>query len=94
MPRVKPFDCEEKKQIVKSCIVANQARYGYTDEQLAKYLGISITTMRKRLNDPDTFTLQELHRLNRALKFTPIQAATIILERDITKKEVKDFILM
>ena len=45
MPRVKPFACEEKKQIVKSCIVANQTRYGYTDEQLAKYMGVSVKTV-------------------------------------------------
>ena len=94
MPRVKPFDCVERKRIVKACICANQERYGYTDEQLAKLLCITERTFKKKKDDPDTFTLQEIHYLNKTLKFTPIQAATIVLERDITKKEVKDFILM
>ena len=94
MPRVKPFACQEKERIVRACIAANQERYGYTDEQLAKYMGVSVQTVKKRKKEPDTFTLEELHRLNRALKFTPIQAASIILERDLTAKEVKDFILM
>lgn len=85
---------KKRRQITRDCITANQERYGYTDEQLAKLLCISVQTFRKRKKDPDYFTLIELQSLGRTLKFTPIQAASIVLGRDITAKEVKDFILM
>ena len=94
MPKIKPSECEERRRIVRSCIMANQERYGYTDEQLAKFLSLSPQTIRKRKKDPETFTLWELQALSRILKFTPVQAASITLGRDITAKEVKNFILM
>lgn len=94
MPKIKPSTFEERRCITRTCIAANQERYGYTDERLAKLLCITVQTFRKRKNDPDTFTLVELQSLSRALKFTSIQAASIILGRDIMAKEVKDFILM
>lgn len=94
MPKLTPSTFEERRRITRACITANQERYGYTDEQLAKRLCISVQTFRKRMKDPDNFTLCDLQSLSRTLKFTPIQAASIILGRDITAKEVKDFILM
>lgn len=94
MPKIKPSIYEERRRVVRACIAANQERYGYTDEQLAKLLSLSVQTIRRRKSDPGTFTLLELQALSRTLKFTPIQAASIILGRDITAKEVKDFILM
>ncbi len=94
MPKLKTSSFEEHRRIVRACITANQERYGYNDEQLAKLLGISLQTFRKKKQTPDNFTLFELQALSHTLKFTPIQAAGIILGRDITAKEVKDFILM
>lgn len=94
MPKLKTSTFEEHRRIVRACITASQERYGYTDEQLAKLLGISLQTFRKKKQTPDNFTLFELQALSHTLKFTPIQAASIILGRDITAKEVKDFILM
>lgn len=85
---------KKRRQITRACIIANQERYGYFDEQLAKLLCISIQTFRKRKKDPDYFTLVELQSLVRTLKFTPIQAASLVLGCDITAKETKDFILM
>lgn len=94
MPKIKPSYYEERRRIVRACITANQERYGYTDEHLAKILCITVQTFRRRMKYPDSFTLNELQSLGHTLKFTPIQAASIILGRDITAKEVKDFILM
>jgi len=94
MPKIKPSIYEERRRVVRACIAANQERYGYTDEQLAKLLSLSPQTIRRRKKDPDTFTLWELQALSRTLKFSPIQAASIVLGRDITAKEVKNFILM
>lgn len=94
MPKLKPSVFEERRRIVRSCIVANQTRYDYSDETLAKSLMLSVNTFRNRKKNPDNFTLIELQQLSRTLKFTPVQAASIILGRDISAKEVKDFILM
>lgn len=94
MPKLNPFAFEERNRIVRSCIAANQERYDFTDETLAKLLGITPKTMRNRKKNPENFTLWELQSLSRTLKFTPIQAASIVLGRDLTAKEVKDFILM
>ena len=94
MPKIKPYAFEERNRIVRSCIAANQERYAITNENLAKLLGVTPQTIRNRKKKPETFTLWELHALSRTLKFTPIQAASIVLGRDLTAKEVKDFILM
>ena len=94
MPKVKPSIFEERNRIVRSCICVNKERYGYTDEDLAKPLGVTLQTIKRRKKDPENFTLFELQALGRTLKFTPVQAASIVLGRDITSKEVKDFILM
>lgn len=85
---------KKRRQITRACITANQERYGYFDEQLTKLLCILIQTFRKRNKDPDYFTLVKLQSLGRTLEFTPIQAASVVLGRDITAKEMKDFILM
>ena len=93
MPKVKPSIFEERKRIVRSCIAANMERYGITDEYIAKSLNVTMVTYRKRKENPNSFTLQELQTLSRVLKFTPIQAASIVLGRDLTAKEFRDFIL-
>ena len=48
MPKLKTSTFEEHRRIVRACITASQERYGYTDEQLAKLLGISLQTFRKK----------------------------------------------
>ncbi len=83
MPKLKPSIYEECRRITRSCIAANQERYGYTDEQLAKLLCVTVQTFRKRKKAPDNFTLIELQSLGRTLKFTPVQAVSIILGRDM-----------
>lgn len=85
---------KKRRQITRACITANLERYGYFDEQLAKLLCILIQTFRKRKKDLDYFTLVELQSLVRTLKFTPIQADSLVLGCDMTAKEMKDFILM
>lgn len=93
MPKVKPSIFEERKRIVRSCIAANMERYGIADEYIAKSLNVTMATYRKRKENPNSFTLQELQTLSRVLKFTPIQAASIVLGRDLTAREFRDFIL-
>lgn len=95
MPKLKPTEKEERDRITRSVIRGNQERYGIKDEQMAKSLGLHICTYRDKLNhEPERIRLDELQTMSRLLKFTPIQAASLVLGRDLTTKEIKDFILM
>ena len=93
MPKLKPSPQEERNRIVRACIASGQERYAITDEFLAEHLCIGISTFRKRKSHPELFTLGELQILSKHLKFSPIQAASIVLGRDISSKEIKEFIL-
>lgn len=94
MPRLKPSPQEDRNRIIRAIIVYNQERYALSDESVANYLNMSLATFRKKKAHPVNFDLIDIHALSRYLKFTPVQAASIALGRDITAKEVKDFILM
>ena len=95
MPKLKPSEKEERDRITRSVIRCNQERYGIMDEHVAKSLGLHINTYREKLNnEPERIRLDELQIMAKKLKFTPIQAASIVLGRDLTAKEMKDFILM
>ena len=94
MPKLKPTEQEEANRIIRSCIAANMERLAITNNQLAAKLGTTTRTVQNKRKRPETFTARELHQMSKALKFTPIQAASIALGRDLTRKEIKDFILM
>lgn len=94
MPRLKPSPLEEQNRIIRAIIAGNQERYAISDEFLAERLNMSLTTFRKKKSRPINFDLIDVHILAKHLKFTPVQAASIALGRDIMAKEVKDFILM
>lgn len=94
MPKLKPSEKEERDRITRSVIRGNQERYGVDDGQIAKTLGLHPYTYRDKLNEPERIRLDELQALSRLLKFTPIQAASLVLGRDLTAREIKDFILM
>lgn len=95
MPKLKVSEREERSRIIRSVLVGNQARYGVDDHQLAKSMGVVVETYRsKKNNRPEEFSLEDMQILARMLNFTPVQAASIVLGRDLTAKELKDFILM
>lgn len=95
MPKLKPSEKEERDRIVRSVIRGNQERYGVDDEAVAKALGLHILTYRKKINsEMERLRLDELQALARLLKFTPVQAASLVLGRDLTAREFRDFILM
>ena len=94
MPKIKPTQFEERQRITRACIACNQERYDISNASLAKYLGFSLQTLAKRKANPGTFTIEELQHVAKFLKFTPVQAASIALGRDLTAKEIKDFILL
>lgn len=94
MPKMKTSEQEEANRIIRACVAAGMERQAINDEGLAIRLGVSRETIRNKRNRPETFTARELRQLSRILKFTPVQAASVVLGRDLTAKEIKDFILM
>lgn len=95
MPRLNPDPKEEKRRIARQHISGNMERYGLKDDYMAIKLRMDTRTFRgKRKNEPEKFTLEQLWSMTQALKLTPIQAASIALGRDITSKEVKEFLMM
>lgn len=54
-------------QLVETLLTA-RARSKQTDEQLAEAAGISRATFKRRLREPETFTLGELEALREALR--------------------------
>lgn len=94
MPKLKPSEQEEANRIVRACIASNMERQALKDDDMAGRLGVTRLTVQNKRKRPETFSLQEVQRLSKILKFTPIQAASIALGRDLTSKEIKEFILM
>lgn len=61
---------------------------------MAVKMGVTKRTVQNRREDPRNYTLEELWTLSKTLKLTPVQAASIVLGRSLTSKEIKEFILM
>lgn len=94
MPKLKPTAQEEANCIVRACITGNMERHRFDDEQLAHRVGVAKKTIQNKKNRPETLTLKELQIIAKTLKFTPIQAASVVLGRDLTSREIKEFIMM
>ena len=91
MPKLKLSEQETANRIIRSCISCNMEREDMDNKKLALILGQDVVTIRRKRNNPENFTVRDMQRL---AKFTPIQAASVVLGRDLTTKEVRDFILM
>lgn len=94
MPKLKPNPTEEASRIVRACIANNMALYNVSDDLLAAKMGVTKRTIQNRRGSPQGYTLEELWVVAKTLKLTPIQAASIVLGRTLTSREIKDFILM
>lgn len=94
MPKLKIEEQEQRNCIVRAVIKGNQELHCLSKEELARAAGFTPRTWGNKMESPDTFTLEELQRAGKKLKLTPIQAASIVLGRPITSKEVKEFILL
>lgn len=60
MPRLKPTDTEERQRTVRACIASKRELNGWDDKQVAARCRFSSDTLRRRMEHPETFTLQEL----------------------------------
>lgn len=94
MSRVPPNDKEKARRVVRACISNNMELYHLDNEVIAARLGFSERTFRNKRECPETFTMEELWKLSRILKFTPLQNASILSGQAMTSKEVKEFILL
>ena len=88
MPKLKPNPTEEASRVVRSCISSNM------EELRAAKMGRTARTIQTRRERPENVTLGELWAAAKVLKLTPIQAASIVLGRTLTNKEIKEFIVM
>ena len=79
---------------MRACISAGMERQAIDDEKLAVKVGVTKKTIQNKRHRPETLTLQELQKMAKILKFTPFQAASVLLGRELTAKEIREFILM
>ncbi|WP_026889889.1 hypothetical protein [Lacrimispora aerotolerans] len=94
MPKLKPSHKEALSRVERACISSNMDLYCLYEENVAVKLGITQWTIQNKRARPGTFTLSELWDLSKSLKLTPVQAASIVLRRPLTSKEIKEFILL
>ena len=64
------------------------------DAALAIKVGVTKKTIQNKYHRPETYSLDEMQKIATVLKFTPIQAASVLLGRELTSKEIKEFILL
>ena len=61
---------EQQDQQIKALIAKNATYLGIkNNEDMAKRIGVSRTTMYKKLEHPETFTVKEIRRLAKILNF-------------------------
>lgn len=94
MSRISPNDKEKARRVVRACISNNMELYHISEEDITLKLGFTPRTFRNKRESPETFTMEELWKLSKILKFTPIQNASILAGQALTSGEVKKFILL
>ena len=94
MPKLKPSPMEEANRVVRACVSSNMALYDVSEDLLAVKMGVTKKTVQNRRDRPENYTLEELRAVAKTLRWTPVQAASIVLGRPLTSKEIKEFILM
>ena len=71
MPKLKPTTTETRSRMVRAMIRKNMELQGITTtDELGAKVRMSGRTLRKRLEYPETFTLDELWRVADALRFS------------------------
>lgn len=94
MPRLQPSQTEESRRTVRACMSSNMDLYNVSEDLLAAKMGVTKRTVQNRRDRPENYTLEELWAVAKTLKWTPVQAASVVLGRPLTSKEIKEFILM
>ena len=64
MPRVKPLtENDRKNRTLRGELMGNMRQERMTFQQLADLLGISDSTLHRRMENPDGFTLKEIRKI-------------------------------
>jgi ribosome-binding protein aMBF1 (putative translation factor) len=79
MPRVKPSQFEERNRVARSVIAKYVELRAVSNNDLAKHLAVSVSTICKRRRSPETFTLWELRILCDYLKI-PLEERALFLQ--------------
>lgn len=70
MPRLKMSEKQQRDQEVKALILKNATYLGMKgNKEIAERIGVSESTLVRKLKHPDSFTLREINRLAKVLKF-------------------------
>lgn len=78
MPRVIENEVVQKNRTIRAVIAKNMALLDLSDEDVAIKLHCVKRTFQNKKRDPETFTLEELRRLAKALKFSDEEKAMIL----------------
>ncbi len=87
MAKLPPNEAMQRAKLVRSIICANQERYDITDKQLAKLLNVRPETVGRKKNRPGGFDLNEIQVIASVLHFSPMQAASLVLGREVKINE-------
>ncbi len=68
MPKTQMTYLQEKRQRTKACIANYEQLCMTNNEKMAKVLGIHINTLKRKRENPEQFTLEELWKLANYLK--------------------------
>ena len=87
MAKLPPNEAQQRAKLVRAIICANQERYDVTDKQLAKLLNVRPETIGRKKNRPGGFDLNEIQIIAPVLHFSPMQAASLLLGREVKISE-------
>lgn len=87
MPKLPPSEAMQRAKLVRAIICANQERYDVTDKQLAKLLNVRPETVGRKKNRIGGFDLNEIQVIAPVLHFSPMQAASLALGREVRINE-------
>lgn len=87
MAKLPPSEAQQRAKLVRAIICANQERYDVTNKQLAKLLNVEEITISRKKNRIGGFDLNEIQIISQVLHFSPMQAASLALGREVKINE-------
>lgn len=69
MPKLKQSRTDIVESVIRKAIAGSAAYYGFNSDELARRIGISRATWYRRMQCPSTFTISELFKMVRVLRW-------------------------
>lgn len=79
MPKLRPTQAEVSARTINAVIESHLILQGISKDKLAKLLGMSLTCLYKRINEPDGWKRGELRRLCRMLKIPEADQVKLLM---------------